>query len=1279
MSNAQPPIKIDLLNQIRPVLRRERCRRVVMSLAFTWILVALVGLIVFAFNRSAQSALDPFLPSAWIWIAGLGGVGTLVAILFSLFSMPNAESMAHRIEEGFPELDSVLLTAIEQQPDQEEGLSFFQYDVIQKAIHHSFQEKWASVVPGWKIFSSSFGAITGLVGIVAAGLMLFLMPPPEFDSSIHMFSDIEKPVELDLSCSVQPGNTEIERGTNLLVLAEFANDSPPEAELHFTKQAGGDSEERVVSMTRSLDDPVFATRIMQVDQPLTYRVEFADETSQEYTVSVFDFPRMLRTDVELSYPKYTNLPNKVLQDTRRFSAVVGTDAKLRFNLNKEVTSATLRPEGEGGESLQLSQNGENPLLWETDLVIERSAKYRLHLLDAQQRENKSPPRLTIKALENQPPELKLLEPARDLAVSALEEVSMSASVWDDFGIAKTGLAWSIGGGDIRELELANNQSGKQKHVVDHLLELESLNAEPDQLVAWHFWAEDIGPDGESRRTESDMFFAEVRRFEEIFFQAQGQQGQQQQQQQQQGQQGPSAEQAMELAELQKEIINAVWRVIRREKGPSLSDAFDSDVELLAESQRSAITQVDELAEELNDELAKSLVDELKSFMNDSVDKLQSARQEPAAAPLTKAIRSQQSAWQTLLKMRAREVQVQQSQQQQQQSSSSSSSQASRQRQLQQMELTEQEDRYEQERLAQEESEQAQEQRENRQILSRLKELAQRQNDLNKRVKELQSALEEAETEQEKEELEKQLKRLEEEQQQVLRDTDELQERMEDSQSQQSQTEQMEQLQQARENVQRSSEALQEGDLSKAATEGTRAERELKDLRDEFQEKTAGQFNDQMRQMRNQAQDLENEQKELAQQVKDEEQNSQEGNRLDGEDKRQQLVDGIKKGQQEVEQLREEIKQTIEEADELEPLLADELYETYRETEQSRPDRALQYSADAVERGFDDDAKIVHDVAMKGIEELREGIDRAAERVLGDETEALKAARDTIKNLSRELDDEIERNDPRAESESAEQGSERGQGQGDRNQPDGEDSEANQRRGERGEGDSEGQQPGEQQRGEAQPGQPSQGEQNSDNPGQGSGQSESGGEENENGERPENGNEENPEGQEGAEPQNGRGQGQPGGGSPDGNRQAANRGGNRLDSEPNEGNRLGGIAGPTDARNFAPITGDDFREWSDRLRDVEEMIADPDLRADAARIRDQAKAIRKDLQRHSPEPDWEKIKMELAEPLAELQSRVTQEILRRDPKNALVPLNREPVPTRYESAVRKYYETLGTGQ
>ena len=115
----------------------------------------------------------------------------------------------------------------------------------------------------------------------------------------------------------------------------------------------------------------------------------------------------------------------------------------------------------------------------------------------------------------------------------------------------------------------------------------------------------------------------------------------------------------------------------------------------------------------------------------------------------------------------------------------------------------------------------------------------------------------------------------------------------------------------------------------------------------------------------------------------------------------------------------------------------------------------------------------------------------------------------------------------------------------------------------------------------------------------------------------------------------------------------------------------------------PLTGDDFRDWSDRLRDVEEMVDDPELRAEASRIREQAREIRRELkksekERHSAKPNWDLIKLKVAKPLAELQDRVAEELLRRTSKDALVPLDRDPVPVQYQDAVRKYYERLGKG-
>ena len=115
------------------------------------------------------------------------------------------------------------------------------------------------------------------------------------------------------------------------------------------------------------------------------------------------------------------------------------------------------------------------------------------------------------------------------------------------------------------------------------------------------------------------------------------------------------------------------------------------------------------------------------------------------------------------------------------------------------------------------------------------------------------------------------------------------------------------------------------------------------------------------------------------------------------------------------------------------------------------------------------------------------------------------------------------------------------------------------------------------------------------------------------------------------------------------------------------------------REFAPLTGEDFREWSDRLRDVEEMVDDPELRAEAARIRDRARAVRAEFKRHSATPQWDVVHVQIAEPLVQLRQRVAEELLRRTSQQAIVPLDRDPVPPQYTEKTRQYYARLGTGK
>ena len=98
-----------------------------------------------------------------------------------------------------------------------------------------------------------------------------------------------------------------------------------------------------------------------------------------------------------------------------------------------------------------------------------------------------------------------------------------------------------------------------------------------------------------------------------------------------------------------------------------------------------------------------------------------------------------------------------------------------------------------------------------------------------------------------------------------------------------------------------------------------------------------------------------------------------------------------------------------------------------------------------------------------------------------------------------------------------------------------------------------------------------------------------------------------------------------------------------------------------------------------------MIDDAELRAEAARIRVRARGIRR-ATREAREasddfagPNWDNVREFIDQPLNELRDRVAEELLRRDAKQTLVPIDRDPVPSKYAEPVRRYLERLGRGQ
>jgi len=480
-----------------------------------------------------------------------------------------------------------------------------------------------------------------------------------------------------------------------------------------------------------------------------------------------------------------------------------------------------------------------------------------------------------------------------------------------------------------------------------------------------------------------------------------------------------------------------------------------------------------------------------------------------------------------------------------------------------------------------------------------------------KLKEVETALRQAQNEQQRQEIERELKRLRDEQLEALRDVDELQERMERPQNRQRMADAREQLRQSRSGIRQSAEELERGMVSRAITSTTRAQRELEQMRDQFRRTTSGQFAEQMRQMREQARQLDERQKEIANEMQQQTGSEQKTLRDSGTNR--DLADRMDQQKESMEDLIDQMKDVSEQAETPEPLLSRKLYETVREASTKNLDRDLEVAGELLRRNFLPQARKIEQRAGEGIEELRKGVEEAAESVLGDEAESLRLAREQLDELIKEVNEEVARANALERQD------------GDPNRPGG--MQSNQQR-----------------RADA--------------------QTEAGREQGSDPNRPQ-------------EPQANQrrladGRARPQG---TGRRSGNRRPGGRTDPRGWGGNQ--GALGPWERGDpNGPLTGRDFTQWSDRLRDVEEMLEEPELRNEAAAVRDRARAIRAEFKRHGKEPQWDLVRQTITNPLTELRDRITEELSSLQSDEAMAPIDRDPVPGRFAELVRRYYENLG---
>jgi hypothetical protein len=451
---------------------------------------------------------------------------------------PGDRALARYIEEQCPELEDRLATAVEivgGASPAGEGIRGAMLADASRALGHVSLE---TIVPRERVRRAGLLAGAAAVALVAAAA-LWLAPGRQALRFAALYA-----VPGRLVLHVSPGDARVKRGDPFVIrAATMARDAGISPELTVTI---GD-QRRTVGMQAAGGDR-FAWRFESVPASFTYSVSAAGRTSETYTVTALDPPRVARIDLRYEFPEYTRLPPRNEEDGGDIYAPNGTRVTLSIQASKGATSGALSLGGRGRVPLQPFADGR----FQATLPITADGAYRVALTDTDGLASEGDTEYFIRVLNDRPPDVRILRPAGDRQVTALEEITIEARADDDYGVGAFDLVYSVRGAREKAVPFAGAR-GSLSVTGRHTLYLEELGVKPGDFVTYYARVRDVARGRRATEARSDIFFLEVKPFEEEFASAQSQAGGA----------GSGNRSLDDLVTAQKDIVVATWKLDRR--------------------------------------------------------------------------------------------------------------------------------------------------------------------------------------------------------------------------------------------------------------------------------------------------------------------------------------------------------------------------------------------------------------------------------------------------------------------------------------------------------------------------------------------------------------------------------------------------------------------------------------------------------------------------------------------------------------------------------------------
>ena len=649
------------------------------SLFWTGFAIVLTGILAIFIGEAFVDWLMP-LPSAVRIALLVIGVGVIGYLLYKYLVQPIRASLTLRdialnVERNHPNLEDRLVSAIEF--GNRESADPIEAHMLQRLLDDT-TERVKEIDFKATIDHSRTRKHVGIAALVVVGcFVLSMLFPTEIHTSLlRVLVPWEKtdPI-LTTKLVVEPGNARILRGKSLPIHVTVTGKSTEKVVLTYanvgeqgipaseTKETG-----QQINMLQNPDDKRgFAYEIFNIDADMEYYIVANEATSERYTVEVFEIPKVTEISVAYTYPDYTGLKPVVQTGTGNIQAVIGTQAEIKLTTNKAIQTATFtrRTDTKEGflasaaEKLNMTPepvstpmviSGGNTLTTTVDVV--EDGTYTVELLCIDGFNNEIPIEYAIKAIPDDPPEVAIKEPGRDVKTTKLGEVEIVAEATDDYGIAELKLMYRVGSDELQELimepatstPIVEQESGEaiQRRVADgtYTFYLEEFDVEPGDIISYYAHAVDNNTRTGPGEASSDIYFIEIRPFNENFQEGEAQQ---------QGQPEPNP--LREVVTSQKQIIRETAKHIST-KPSTITAEYEAAVRKTGDKQSTLKDKTQRLVDEFSMAMQgeSAVTPEILMNLEDAIDKMGEATDSLNAVQPTEAIPPEQEALELLIKV-----------------------------------------------------------------------------------------------------------------------------------------------------------------------------------------------------------------------------------------------------------------------------------------------------------------------------------------------------------------------------------------------------------------------------------------------------------------------------------------------------------------------------------------------------------------------------------------------------------------------------------------------------